>query len=214
MKEEAITKLKKVEMTFKSDENGISPWITTDRIRQGGLNWSNNGNQRHGVFFGVNKYLWEKKGRGEKTELRTVGYSDSFLYGAQRPISKKVYAFFKGTPCVVCGSNSSLVVDHKNDLYNDPRVLSEETQTINDFQSLCNHCNLQKREVAKKTRETGLRYGATKIPSVAVFGIDFISGDETFDEIDTNAMVGTYWYDPVEFNKFIKNYYMNITRDK
>ena len=31
--------------------------------------------------------------------------------------------------------------------------------------------------------------------------MDFIEGDETFDPKDPNAMVGTYWYDPVLFLK-------------
>ena len=100
---------------------------------------------------------------------------------------------------MVCGSRSDLVTDHKNDLYNDPRVLCAETQTIEDFQCLCNHCNLRKRQISKKTLETGRRYGATNIPQFAVLGVDFTSGSESFDINDKNAMVGTYWYDPVQF---------------
>ena len=53
-------------------------------------------------------------------------------------------------------------------------------------------------------RETGKRYGATNIPMLKVFGIDFIEGDETYDPKDINAMVGTFWYDPIEFMKKIK----------
>ena len=106
--------------------------------------------------------------------------------------------------CVVCGSKSDLVTDHKNDLYNDSRVLNETTQTVDDFQCLCNHCNLQKRQVSKKTKETMTRYPATKIPGLAVFGIDFIEGNATLDLNDPKAMVGTYWYDPVAFMKAIK----------
>jgi 5-methylcytosine-specific restriction endonuclease McrA len=196
-----LSNLKKVENIFKPDENGFSEWISVKTVTEGGLKWSNNGNQRHGIFFNVSKYIWKKQGRGEDTKLRTIGLSDDFLYGAQRPISTKIREYYKETPCVVCGSCSSLIIDHKNDLYNDLRVLSLETQTINDFQVLCIHCNLQKREVAKKTRETGIRYSAMNIPSISVFGVDFISGTETFDLKDINAMVGTYWYDPIEFIK-------------
>jgi hypothetical protein len=63
---------------------------------------------------------------------------------------------------------------------------------------------LQKRQISKKTKEIGKRIGATTIPSLAIFGVDFIEGNETFDETNINAMVGTYWYDPVEFMKKIK----------
>jgi len=52
--------------------------------------------------------------------------------------------------------------------------------------------------------KTGKRYGATNIPSLSVFGIDFIEGDETFDKDNINAMVGTFWHDPVKFMEYIK----------
>ena len=39
--------------------------------------------------------------------------------------------------CIVCGSASDIVIDHKNDLYNDPRVLNSDTQVPDDFQTLC-----------------------------------------------------------------------------
>lgn len=121
-----------------------------------------------------------------------------------RPIRKDIIEHYKKKSCCVCGSNSDLVCDHKNDLYNDPRVLDTKTQTLDDFQSLCNHCNLQKRQVSKDTRATGKRYGATKIPSLEIWGIDFTTGNETFDPKDINTMVGTYWYDPIDFMKKIK----------
>lgn len=121
----------------------------------------------------------------------------------QRPIRADIRATVCAKSCVVCGTTAT-ICDHKNDLYNDPRVLSTATQTLDDFQPLCNHCNLQKRQVAKKTRETGKRYGATNIAQLALFGIDFLEGDESFDPADPKAMVGTYWYDPLAFLAEIK----------
>jgi hypothetical protein len=121
-----------------------------------------------------------------------------------RPIRKDIKNYYKKLPCCACGSTYDLVCDHKNDLYNDKRVLNINTQTFNDFQSLCIHCNLQKRQVLKKTKETNKRYKATNIPSLKIFGIDFIYGNEKFNYNDPNAMVGTYWYDPIEFMKKIK----------
>ena len=97
------------------------------------------------------------------------------------------------------------LLDHKNDLYNDLRVLDKNTQLISDFQCLCNHCNLQKRQISKKTKEKGKRIGATSIHSLAIFKIDFIVGDHNFNKDDINAMKGTYWHDPVAFMKHIKN---------
>ncbi len=107
-------------------------------------------------------------------------------------------------PCVVCGTKHNVECDHKNDLYNDPRVNTPATQVLDDFQPLCKHCNDQKRQVIKQVKATGKRYPATSIPSLAPFGVDFTRGDESFDPNDINAMVGTYWYDPVAFMKEVR----------
>jgi hypothetical protein len=105
--------------------------------------------------------------------------------------------------CVNCGTSNELCIDHKNDLYNDEKVLNVNTQEVEDFQYLCNHCNIVKREVCQKTRKTCKRFGATNIPKLEHIGIDFIEGDEKIDFDNPNAMVGTYWYDPVAFMNFI-----------
>ena len=121
-----------------------------------------------------------------------------------RNIRKDIKDFYKHKSCAHCGSNSNLECDHKNDLYNDPRVLNTKTQNKDDFQSLCKHCNDQKRQISVKTRATGIRYGATNIPSLAIDGIDYILGNSSFNINDINAMKGTYWYDPIEFRQTVK----------
>lgn len=150
-------------------------------------------------------YNYKFKKEGNKViKIKLNGFDkENNNFNKKRPIRKDIINYYKNKTCVVCGSNSSLVTDHKNDLSNDTRVLNAETQTIDDFQSLCTHCNLQTREICKKTIETNKRYGATNIPSLKIFGIDFIEGDENFDKNDINAMKGTYWYDPIEFHKKI-----------
>lgn len=199
-----------VERLFKPDIDGKSRWVSRREISENEiLDWGKNGAARHGVYFGDKRYIWEKEGKGMIKALRTIGFSDNELYGASRPIRPDIEKHHKSMGCVVCGSHSDLVTDHKNDLYNDLRVLDRKTQTIEDFQCLCNHCNLQKRQVSKVTKETGKRVGATTIPSLAIFGVDFVEGDENIDESDVNAMVGTYWYDPVEFMKKIKEKIIN-----
>ena len=192
---------------FQPNELGISNWIEKEEIEKNPkLAWGNNGVFRHGVFKGDNRYIWEKYPiTGKIKKLRTNGFSDNYLNGHKRYIRKDIRKYYKNQPCVACGELSPLllVCDHKNDLYNDQRVLNNETQTLEDFQSLCNSCNLKKRQICKKTKETCKRYSAKNIPSLAEFGVDFIEGDETFDETDINAMVGTYWHDPVKFNRHI-----------
>jgi hypothetical protein len=122
-----------------------------------------------------------------------------------RPIRSDIKRHYKNLPCCACGRTTELICDHKNDLYNDPKVLNIKTQTLDDFQSLCNSCNLLKRQISKWTVQNKKRYGATNIPSLAVFGIDFSEGDEKYDPQDIKAMVGTYWFDPVMFMTKIKD---------
>ena len=132
------------------------------------------------------------------------GIAYLFIYGAQnensgRPISDAVREFYKDKPCVACGSTCNIEMDHKNGLYNNPRVLNIHTQSENDFQPLCKHCNDQKRQTYKEMKRTGVRHSAMSIPMMETFGIDYTYGDATYDPNDINAMVGTYWFDPVDF---------------
>jgi 5-methylcytosine-specific restriction endonuclease McrA len=131
--------------------------------------------------------------------IKLCGYQLDSNY--LRPISQSIRNYFNKKPCVVCGSYNNTVIDHKNGLYNDKRVLNKNTQCIDDFQVLCNHCNLQKRETIKKMKLTKKRYSALNIPSVSIFNIDFTSGDENYNLNDPNWGEGTYWYDPCDFIK-------------
>lgn len=102
--------------------------------------------------------------------------------------------------CVHCGTSSGdLEYDHKNDLYNDPRVFDKNTQTNDDIQILCKHCNDKKRSEGKKKYSSGKRVGASTIPALKPFGFDFTEGDESFDPKDPDALKGSYWYDPVKW---------------
>jgi 5-methylcytosine-specific restriction endonuclease McrA len=138
------------------------------------------------------------------------------LYGFQenseylRPISKRVRDYFTGKSCVVCGSNHNTVIDHKNGLYNDERVLHIDTQKIDDFQVLCNHCNLQKRQTIKNMKKSGKRYSALNIESISIFNMSFTQGDENYDINDPNWGLGTYWDDPCDFVKKCINLQKNI----
>ena len=69
---------------------------------------------------------------------------------------------------------------------------------------VCKHCNDQKRQTCVWQKKHNKRYPASLIPQLAVFGYDFTQGDETFDETNVDALVGTYWYDPIDFMKKIR----------
>ena len=138
------------------------------------------------------------KGKGAKLRyVRICGLNDA--KARTPPIRDDIRKFYGEQPCVACGATQDLVCDHKNDLYNDEVVLCRTTQTQEHFQSLCNGCNLKKRGASVNTQATGRRYSAYNIPSLKPLGIEFITGGDTFDPSDVNAMVGSYWYDPVVF---------------
>jgi uncharacterized protein YcfL len=124
----------------------------------------------------------------------------------KRPIRKDILATIKKFPCVNCGSNSDMVCDHKNDVYNDELVLDTKTQVLDDFQSLCTHCNLQKRQIFKKESELLRIYSAKNIPQYRAFPFEFPWEKKIFDKKDVNCKRDTYWYDPVEFNNKIYCY--------
>tara|TARA_R110002012_G_scaffold69963_3_gene180687 strand:- start:1444 stop:2109 length:666 start_codon:yes stop_codon:yes gene_type:complete len=193
---------------FNPNEEGISEWVSREDLDSTPLAFINNGNNRHGKpqrfpkkIRDSYKFEYQRRGttnKGKVTHIRTSGYDETDHINRDK-IGEHVRNHYNGQCCVVCGSHSDMVMDHKNDLYNDPRVLDKSTQTVDDFQPLCNGCNLKKREISVKTINENRRIGATYIPQLAVFGVDFIEGDETLNRHDPNAMRGTYWYDPIEF---------------
>lgn len=126
-----------------------------------------------------------------------------------RQIRDDIMKFYKDKPCVSCGTTSNLQCDHKNGAYNDTRVMNIETQELNDFQSLCCHCNIVKRQSIKYMKQQNKRQSAKLIPKLEIFDIDFTSGYETFDLNDPDCLIGTYWYDPIDFMKKIKEKLFN-----
>jgi hypothetical protein len=122
----------------------------------------------------------------------------------KRPIRSDISREIKKSCCVSCGSHTDIVCDHKNDLYNDPGVLSLETQTIDDFQALCNHCNLQKRQVCKTERATGILYSVNNLGGYE--NDEFPWEPTVFDEKDINCKFGSYWFDISEWRRKYKEY--------
>jgi 5-methylcytosine-specific restriction endonuclease McrA len=124
----------------------------------------------------------------------------------KRPIKKEIDREIKKHPCVCCGSKSDLICDHKNDIYNDESVLDVKTQVIDDFQTLCTHCNLQKRQVFKEETANGKLYSAKNLAPFKMYPFEFPWEKKHFDLKNINTKKDTYWYDPVEFQRKIVLY--------
>lgn len=122
-----------------------------------------------------------------------------------RPIRKNIQKEITKLSCVICGNNKT-ICDHKNDLYNDQRVLNTDTQQMNDFQPLCTHCNLQKREICKKEKETKKLFSAKNIARYKTYPFVFPWEKNAYDEKNIYCKYGTYWFDPIEFERNIYNY--------
>ena len=122
-----------------------------------------------------------------------------------RPIEKKIHKTITSSACIICGTPKT-ICDHKNDLYNDPRVLDSKTQILDDFQPLCNHCNLQKRQIVKEERLLGKIYSAKNMQRYKIYPFEFPWEKKHFDEKDPNCKKDTFWYDPVEFENKIYCY--------
>jgi 5-methylcytosine-specific restriction endonuclease McrA len=111
-------------------------------------------------------------------------------------------------PCVICGTTTEIICDHKNDLYDDQRVLNTSTQSLNDFQPLCNHCNLRKRQIVKHEKDTQKRFTVKMLPQYKYEIYPFLFPWEQYAYGIGRAC--SYWYDPVEFQKKIFMYTASI----
>ena len=127
-----------------------------------------------------------------------------------RQVRNDIKKSVKINSCVCCGSNTDITCDHKNDLYNDKRVLNIKTQVVDDFQSLCNHCNLQKRQTNRWEIKNNKIYSAKNIISYKSYLFEFPWEKKSFDISDINTKKDTYWYDPVEFNNKIYLYSLYV----
>ena len=106
--------------------------------------------------------------------------------------------------CEYCDSKSDIVCDHRNDLYNDSRVLNNKTQELDDFQPLCNSCNLRKRQVCIDEKTNKKLYSAKNL--YKNYDFEFPWEKKVFDVKDINCKLDTYWYDKTEFQRKLELY--------
>ena len=108
---------------FKPNKEGISDWISKEKIDENHeLKWGNNGVTRQGLFYKDDRFKWEFKRTNDKPSgkieaIRTNDINEEKVLGQNRPIRDDIHKYHKSSGCVVCGSLSDLVTDHKNDLY-------------------------------------------------------------------------------------------------
>ena len=158
--------LDKVEAIFQPDDTGNSSWIKKEDIVHGGLKFSGNGNARHGVFFGVRKYIWQaRRLNGPKsavTHLRTGGLT------VAEGVSSKIRPDIKSQILSHSFCNLSLVkvpkeaseIDHRYGYKSHVDYIKRydlENQQLADFQLLHRSQNVIKRQMCIQCVRDGVR---------------------------------------------------------
>jgi hypothetical protein len=173
-----LSNYEKVQKLFRPDKDGVSQWISVDDFATVELNWSKNGNARHGVFFNVSEFKWEKKvGAGRTvTHLRTVGFNTEAAFDQR--ISLKVKKHFENQN--LCSISLLPIpqplreIDHRYGNKTHPDYVGLYGATDQDpkhFQLIFSVLNSAKRQMCKDCCESKIR------PAHPTLG--FIEGDET-----------------------------------
>ena len=148
--------LQKVVNLFQPDAEGYSNWVSVDDVINTGLSWSNNGNVRRGIAFGVGEYNWEFKRVNNRRiiGMRLIGYNQSASFN-QRIRKDIVDTLRKQTKsnfapdCIVPLVESDKEIDHRWGRKDSPKyeyINDINKQSIDDFQLLSHSHNQYKRE--------------------------------------------------------------------
>ena len=187
----------KVIKLFKPDTEGKSKWVSVKDFATVELNWSKNGNARHGVFFNVSQLKWEKKTADSTTtvtHLRTVGWNTTAAFDQR--ISPKVKKHFEGKNLCSISllpiSKTLREIDHRYGNKTHPDYVAlygAKDQDPKNFQLIFSVLNSAKRQICKVCCETKIR------PAHPTLG--FVEGDQT--HADRFPCKGCYLAEPERY---------------
>lgn len=190
----------KVIELFRPNAEGESDWVSVKAFVAVGLNWSKNGNARHGVFFGVGDFKWEKQSDGSDgpgtSHLRLAGWNNQEIF--RQTITTRVKKALE--PQTLC--NISLLpipaqlreIDHRYGNKTHPdyvNLYDSATQQPKDFQVIFSVLNSQKREICKQCCANNRR------PSHPELG--FVEGTEI--PAETFPCSGCYLAEPEKYRR-------------
>ena len=187
----------KVIKLFKPDANGVSKWVSVEDFASVELNWSKNGNARHGVFFNVSQLKWEKKEAVSSTtvtHLRTVGWNTKPAFDQR--ITPKVKKHFAGEN--LCSISLLPIpktvreIDHRYGNKTHPDYVAmygAVDQDPKNFQVIFSVLNSAKRQICKTCCETKIR------PAHPTLG--FVEGDKK--HADRFPCKGCYLAEPERY---------------
>ena len=183
------------------DQNGCSRWINTTEFvgEYADLKFGNGASWARKESTLAKKYKIEfdktiTSGNGID-RIRLVGFNDGdYSQHIRADIKREI----SSRRCVVLGT-SKPEVDHKNGMKNEGRVMKNEDQQLSDFQPLGKAANDAKRQCCKECRESGIRFDAKTLG----YPMSYYAGGATHN-MEEDACIGCYWYDPIEFKKHLK----------
>jgi len=188
----------KIEALFKPDSSGCSEWVSVQEFAAAGLNWSTNGNQRHGAFWNYRKVTWEKRHQGSSavTHLRMTGWREDDSGSLTQYITARVKKSFVGDRV----DNISLLpipsgqaeIDHRYGHKSHPdyvALYSPEAQQPKHFQLLLSNNNSIKRQMCVECISTKTR---PRHPEK-----DFVEGTEVHS--DRYPCSGCYLAEPERY---------------
>lgn len=177
--------LEKVLNLFQPDDKGVSEWKSIEDVISAGLSWSNNGNLRRGIAFGVFEFTWEfKRAANRKViELRLAGFNPTVAIrnAIRKDIVNELLKQDKSNfsvDCIVPLTESDKEIDHRwgrKDFLSYQYVNDLDKQSINDFQLLSHSHNQYKRQQCVKCKETNRRYPPPN-------SMKFVIGDIQWDD--------------------------------
>ena len=192
-----LSNFEKVIKLFKPDTNGLSKWVSVEDFASVELNWTTNGNARHGVFFNVSQLKWEKKQAVSSTtvtHLRTVGWNTKPAFDQR--ISPKVKKHFEGknlcSMSLLPISKTLREIDHRYGNKTHPDYVAlygAKDQDPKNFQLIFSVLNSAKRQICKVCCETKIR------PAHPTLG--FVEGDQT--HADRFPCKGCYLAEPERY---------------
>ena len=178
-----LSNFEKVKKLFKPDAEGASKWVSVDEFSTVELNWSKNGNGRHGVYFNVPQYIWEKRVGGHSgrtvTHLRTAGFNNEEAFNQN--ISQKVKKYFENRN--ICSISLLPIpqelreIDHRYGNKTHPdyvAIYGAAEQDPKDFQLIFSVLNSAKRQKCKACCASKVR------PAHPTLG--FVEGDQRHAE--------------------------------
>lgn len=157
-------------------------------VSSNGCQWA----RSHSSYLGKKYAIVREQDGGRVASVRLAGANPDLLNKC-RSIDPKIYAAFAGCACVMCGTHSTIEVDHKDGRYDNERNASADTQVATDFQPLCKHDNDTKRQRCKECKATGKRFDAKELG----YPMSWTEGGEDWDE-EQNCH-GCFYYDIADF---------------